>query len=98
MSGIRGSVRLHSSIKELLQNAFNTTYQLPGKGYDYYRAIMDKECEKLKITKTNILFNTLKRCDMVALVLPEYQCCLYQRTLRQEKNVFVGKESYLDLE
>lgn len=44
------------------------------------------------------LFNAMNRCSKVAVLQPEYLCNTYAQRLRQDhEHVYVGKESYFDV-
>lgn len=62
-----------------------------------------KSFKDFKKIEETLLLNALRRCDKISLVLPEHLCYTYLRNVstgksRPASKVFVGKESFRDVE
>lgn len=102
MSGVLTKARLHNSIEERMKNIVgNVNLTLHQKNYEsQIYPLSRQELHKLTEQELPFLFDKLKKCDKVALILPEYLCHEYQQELRsgENENVFVGKESYTEFQ
>lgn len=101
-----GKTRLQPSVSDLMETALQNmmSYIQKDRFKEYaYMQNFEKEVRQtfLKLEEER-LFIQLKRCNKVALVMPEFNCWKYARKLKVENgfaHAFVGKdESYSDIE
>lgn len=99
--GVSNASGLGTGVNDLMLEFLNKTQYIFLYLYDSEQkhAFVDAENELLS-SHSNALYLTLKQCNKVALILPEYLCQNHWMNLRMEKlmHAFVGKESYKDLE
>lgn len=102
-SGILQSSIFHFSLKNLMENIWQKMTRVLNNSIslDLSREAFTKEKELLIASEAEVHFEALKDCHKVALVLPEHKCHNYSKLLNRQgftKNVFVGKDRYIDVE
>lgn len=103
-SGVLERAILNPTVEQLLvgSDAFRSLYNVP----ESMQMMFLQQYLKLKMgtfleTEDSVLFEALRRCKNIALILPDYLCQKYLKTLTSQwmqTDVYVGKEVYSAVE
>lgn len=100
MSGVLQGSHLIPNVTEKLRN-FNFPHLWTYFTDEDRGEILESLVKTVRQEETEIMYNLLRGCKKVALILPQHMCYDYSRKIKQvdsHPEVFIGREVYSDVE